>query len=91
MRQEIACYAHWYNEHRPHQSLDGATPLELYEGITAVNLKPRYEPRRQWPAEAPCAAPYAPPKPDQGTPLILVIRFADRHKKLPIIELRQAA
>lgn len=32
-----------------------------------------------------------PPKFDQGTPLTPVVRFADRHKKLPIIELRQAA
>ena len=38
-----------------------------------------------------CAALYAPPKPGQGTPLTRVIRFADRHKKLPIIERRQAA
>ena len=91
MRWEIACNADWYNEHRPHQSLDGATPLEMVEGTTAANLKPRYEPRRQWPSDAPCVAPYAPPKPDQGVPLTLVIRFADRHKKLPIIELRQAA
>ena len=91
MRQEIACYTHWYNEHRPHQSLNGATPLEMYERTTAANQKPRYEPRRQWPPDAPCAAPYAPPKPNQDSPLTLVIRFADRHRKLPIIELRQAA
>lgn len=91
MRQEIAGYAHWYNEHRPHQSLDGATPLEIYEGAMPANQQPRCEPRRQWPSDVPCAAPYAPSKPDQGKHLTLVIRFADRHKKLPIIELRQAA
>ena len=91
MRQEVACYAHWYNEHRPHQSLNGATPLEIYDGTTMANQKPRYEPRRQWPPAASCAAPYAPPKPEQGAPLTLVIRFADRHKKLPIIELHEAA
>ena len=91
MRREIACYADWYNEHRPHQALNGATPLEMYEGVTAANHKPRYEPRRQWPSDAPCAAPYAPPKPEQGQHLTLIIRFADRHKKLPIIELHEAA
>jgi len=80
MRQEIACYAHWYNEHRPHQSLNGATPLEIYEGATPANQQPRCEPRRQWPSDAPCAAPYAPPKPEQGKHLTLVIRFADRQK-----------
>jgi hypothetical protein len=29
MRQEIVCYIDWYNEHRPHQGLEGATPLEI--------------------------------------------------------------
>ncbi|MBL7215780.1 MAG: transposase [Phycisphaerae bacterium] len=53
MRQEIACYAHWYNKHRPHQSLKGATPLEIYEGVTPANQRPRYEPRRRWPVDAP--------------------------------------
>lgn len=91
MRREIACYTHWYNEHRPHQSLSGATPQERYEGTTPANKKPRYEPRRRWPTGAPCAAPYAPPKLKQGQRLMLAVRFTDNHKKLPIVELHEAA
>ena len=29
MREELACYATWYNEHRPHQALEGRTPSEM--------------------------------------------------------------
>ncbi len=28
MREELACYATWYNLHRPHQALGGLTPAE---------------------------------------------------------------
>jgi len=31
-RNDLAKYAEWYNRHRPHQSLDGRTPQELYSG-----------------------------------------------------------
>jgi transposase InsO family protein len=34
MRQEIVCYVDWYNQHRPHQGLSGATPLEIYQNAT---------------------------------------------------------
>jgi hypothetical protein len=91
MRQEMASYTDWYNRYRPHQGLNGATPLEMYERATAANRKPRYEPRRQWPADSGCAAPYAEPRHDQGNPLCLVLRFADADKRLPIVELREVA
>jgi putative transposase len=29
MREELALYVIWYNEHRPHQGLDGMTPDEV--------------------------------------------------------------
>ncbi len=32
MRNEIGLYTTWYNEHRPHQSLDGRTPKDVYDG-----------------------------------------------------------
>ena len=30
MQQELAIFIAWYNEHRPHQTLDGRTPNEVY-------------------------------------------------------------
>jgi hypothetical protein len=51
------CYIDWFNQHRPHQGLYGATPLEIYEGVTPANIKARYEPRKQWPINSGCAAP----------------------------------
>ena len=34
LRAELAAYAVWYNESRPHQSLGGCTPNEVYDGVT---------------------------------------------------------
>ena len=33
MRRELSLYATWYNQHRPHQALDGRVPLEVYYGV----------------------------------------------------------
>jgi hypothetical protein len=33
MRYELGLYVTWYNELRPHQTLDGRTPQEIYDGI----------------------------------------------------------
>ncbi len=35
MQWELACYKRWFEEHRPHQSLDGRTPQEVCDGIEA--------------------------------------------------------
>jgi len=91
MRQETACYIGWYNQHRPHQSLDGATPLEIYESAMPANRRPRYEPRKHWPAVSGCSAPYAEPRPEQGKCLRMALTFADKYKQLPIIQLREVA
>ena len=32
-RKELGWYATWYNEHRPHQSLKGRTPQDVYSGL----------------------------------------------------------
>jgi hypothetical protein len=66
MRQEVVCYIDWYNRHRPHQGLDGATPLEIYQNAAPANRRPRHEPRKHWPTDSGCAAPYAEPRPEQG-------------------------
>ena len=33
IRKEITLYTDWYNQHRPHQSLGGRIPMDIYFGI----------------------------------------------------------
>ena len=48
-RREVALAIHWYNAHRPHMTLGGRTPSEIYAGGYPANRKPRYEPRERCP------------------------------------------
>lgn len=91
MRQEVVCCVDWHNQHRPHQGLSGATPLEIYESAMPANCRPRYEPRKHWPTDSGCAAPYAEPRSEQGKRLRMALTFADKYKRLPIVQLRQVA
>ena len=91
MRSEMTVVIQWYNRHRPHETLDGATPIERYENSTPSNQSPRYEPRRKWQRKSRCAKPIVSFKGRQGVKLELVISFMDDHGKLPVIELRKAA
>ena len=43
-RKDVACYIDWYNESRPHQSLDGKTPQDVYSGSSVS--PPDYQTRR---------------------------------------------
>jgi transposase InsO family protein len=91
MRQEIASYIGWYNQHRPHSGLQGRTPDEVYEGKRPANRNPRYEPRSRWPRGSPCAAPQTKIKGKTGTKLVLEIGFYEGRKHLPVIELKRVA
>ena len=91
MRSEMAMFINWYNAFRPHETLDGATPIERYENSTSAIQAPRYEPRRKWPRKSRCAKPVVPVKGRRGVKLELVISFMDENRKLPVIELREAA
>jgi len=42
---ELALFADWYNEHRPHSGRDGQTPAEVYRGVEPACRLPRFEPR----------------------------------------------
>jgi hypothetical protein len=91
MRLETASYVNWYNEHRPHQALQGATPIEVYSTQRPANRKARLEPRARYPSSGPCAAPQAPVSGKPGCKLKLVVRHVDGQKHLPIVTLRKAA
>jgi transposase InsO family protein len=82
MRREVGLYASWYNTLRPHMTLGGKTPREVYEGRTVRQR--RFEPR--------------PKKPHRlrrrragGDRFRLAVSYVEGRKHLPVIELRRAA
>lgn len=91
-RAQLASYVTWYNEHRPHSSLRGCTPKELYEGLTPARDAPRYEPRAGSPVgskpgrDVPLAI-----RGERGVRLELVVSHVEGRPQLPIVELRPAA
>ncbi len=91
MRHELACYATWYNQYRPHTGLEGRTPMEVYRGLSAANEAPRFEPRSRWPRKSRCASPAAPVKGKRGVRLTLALSRFENRPHLPVIELRRAA
>jgi hypothetical protein len=80
----------WYNGHRPHTSLDGRTPDEVYFNLRPANRQPRFEPRARWPRGSPCARPRVLVKGAPGDCPELTVRFHANRKHLPIVILRRA-
>ncbi len=90
-RQEATSLAFWYNEHRPHMTLNGKTPNEVYFNRDAANEQPRFEPRQKWPRGSPCAKPHAPVNGEPGVRLSLDVTYYEGRKHLPIVSLTKAA
>src|SRR6266496_6399977 len=57
LQRELSLFMAWYNADRPHTTLQGATPDEVYFGRRPAFRQPRFEPRPGWPRASPCAAP----------------------------------
>ena len=88
---ELKYFAQWYNESRPHTTLDGRTPNEAYrQEPRRANRLPRFEPREEWPRGSPCAKPQTPVKPQPGVKLELHVAYHRGRKHLPIVTLRRA-
>jgi transposase InsO family protein len=52
-RRELIFFRDWYNEHRPHMTLEHKTPNEVYYERVPANGQPRIEPRKHWPRGSP--------------------------------------
>jgi transposase InsO family protein len=89
--REITLLINWYNEHRPHMTLGGKTPNEVYFSLPAANEQPRHEPRERWPRGSPCAKPQVDVEGEPGDPIVLKIDCLEGRRHLPIIRTRQAA
>ena len=90
-RRELDLFGGWYNEHRPHMSLKGATPDEVYFKFRPANRAPRFEPRARWPRGSPCASPQTLVKGQPGVKLELKVKFVSGRSHLPCVTLCRAA
>jgi transposase InsO family protein len=90
-RQELAWFVAWYNERRPHTTLQGRTPDEVYFHQRPANRSPRFEPRTLWPRPARCARPQVLVKAQPGVRLELAVSYQHARWHLPLAALRRAA
>jgi transposase InsO family protein len=80
----------WYNEVRPHASMGGATPDELFHGRRPANRRRRFEPRARYPARGACAAPWVQARAKIGARLDLVATPFRGARHLAQVEIRRA-
>ncbi len=91
LRQELSWFTVWYNHHRPHTTLGGRTPEEVYLQQRPANQSPRFEPRALWPRPAPCALPQVLVKGQPGVRIELEVSYQHSRKHLPVVTIRRAA
>jgi len=91
MAEELAWTIEWYNTHRPHMTLGGATPDEKYYNLPLKNEQPRLEPRLSYPPHSPCASPQVPIRGSPGAQLKLCVTFLAGRKHLPMVEVHEVA
>jgi putative transposase len=89
--RELRHLAAWYNSHRPHMTLGGRTPDEVYHHLRPMNRQPRFEPRANWPRGSPCAKPVTLVKGKSGVRLACEITFQGKRQHLPVVTLERAA
>ena len=89
--REVGCIIEWYNEHRPHDTLGGKTPNEVYFSRPPANEQPRIEPRQHWPRGSPCAKPQVSFGGEPGDPVIFEIDCHEGRRHLTVIGARRAA
>lgn len=89
--RELSDFGDWYNVWRPHMSLGGRTPHEVYHHLRPANRAPRFEPRPRWPRRSPCARPQTLVKGQPGATLALQVTYYHARKHLPLVTLRRAA
>ena len=91
MHEELQHFQVWYNGSRPHMTLQGATPDDVYHRKHPACRYPRLEPRGRWPRRSPCARPGVPIRGWPGQRLELNVDFHADRKHLPIVTIRRAA
>jgi hypothetical protein len=90
-RGELVLFIDWYNEYRPHTTLGGKTPEEVYHNRYPANRRPRIEPREHWRRSAPCAKPQTLIAGKPGQRFEMVVSFHKKRRHLPMVKLNRAA
>jgi putative transposase len=90
-RRELSWFTVWYNQHRPHTTLGGRTPDEVYFQQRPANRSPRFEPRALWPRSALCALPQVLVKGQPGVRIGLEVRYQHSRQHLPVATIQRAA
>jgi putative transposase len=91
LRRELSFFFDWFNRDRPHMTLGGATPDEIYSNRRPACRAPRFEPRPNWPRGSPCAKPQTLVKGQPGVVLELKVEFAGGRGHLPRVTHLRAA
>jgi putative transposase len=89
MIHETKLFFEWYNEHRPHMSLNGKTPNEVYFNRRAANAKPRTETRPRAKHSTPCAKPRMCIAGRAGAKVKVRLEFLEGRPHLPIIKVER--
>jgi transposase InsO family protein len=89
--REVILLVRWYNTERPHTTLKGATPDEMYFRQRPTCRKPRFEPRRNWPRPSPCARPQVLVKGHPGVHFAASVDFLAHRRHLPRVTLTRVA
>ena len=90
LQQELRWRLGWYNEHRPHTTLRGRTPNEVYFHRRPAHRQPRLEPRPSWPRGASCARPRVLVAGQPGNSFALEMQFRNGDRSLPVVCLARA-
>jgi hypothetical protein len=90
-QRELQFVVAWYNQDRPHMTLHGATPDEVYFGRRPACRAPRWEPRARWPRASPSAGPQTLVKGQPGARLNLDVSFVAKRRHLPRVTHSRAA
>lgn len=89
-RRDVNAALDWYNQHRPHGTLRGRTPAEVYDGRFPTNRRPRFEVRNRWLRGSPCAQPHALVRGKPGVVVELDVKFHDGYRHLAIVAMKRA-
>jgi transposase InsO family protein len=89
MQASLDAYVGWYNLHRPHTTLHGATPAEIRDRRLPATKRRGIETRVRYPLKA---RPGGVPRPKRlKGDLRVMVSHADGLPHLPIVRIRQAA